>query len=187
MPHNEIPLTEKGRAQAIAVSALLPVPARVLVSGLQRTSETAQPYLARHGVAAERHLLLNEFNMLSYELICDMDGAARRVLSDAYWADPLPARRCGETADSFSEFAARVDGFIEEMSGLPDDTVIFGHGTWMALLCWRINGGMTGSAQDMAQFRAFSRRQPVENTEIIKLVCNGNGGWNVCRAEVSAL
>jgi broad specificity phosphatase PhoE len=181
LPHHDIPLTAKGAAQALSVAALLPVPARVLVSGLRRTHDTAAPFLARLAASAETQALLDEFNMLSYALIREMDGTGRRGLSEAYWADPCPARRHGDGADTFAEFAARVDGFLREMQGLPDATVIFGHGTWLSLLCWRIGGGAAATVADMKAFRDFNTRQPVRNAEIVKMVCDGAGGYRVCR------
>ena len=49
MPHETIPLSEKGREQAQTLAASLPpAPAAVLVSGMVRTHETAAPYCARH-------------------------------------------------------------------------------------------------------------------------------------------
>ncbi len=184
LPHDTIPLTAKGVAQAVSVAAMLPKPARVIVSGLQRTADTAAPYLARHGVIAVSDARLNEFNMLSFDAIRDLDGTGRKQLSDLYWAAPCPQYRHGADADTFGEFAARVDAFIADMADLPEATVIFGHGTWLSLLCWRLVGAAATTPADMQAFRDFNQRQPVKNAEILSVRAVPPGGWQVKRGAV---
>jgi hypothetical protein len=49
-----------------------------------------------------------------------------------------PSVRMGAQAETFLEFSARVGEFIAELPGLPGESVIFGHGIWFGMLCWKL-------------------------------------------------
>lgn len=177
LPHHSIPLTAKGHVQAAQVSLQLPSNAPlVLTSELVRTQQTAAPYLARLSLSAQTDALLNEFYPISFELIDGLDGAGRKPIAAAYWAAAHPAQRMGLHADTFQEFVARVDGFIKKLDELPDGTVIFGHGTWMAMLKWSLEGKAVDTGNKMLAFRKYMHALPTFNCVVYQAV-NQNGQW----------
>lgn len=164
MEHGSIPLSDKGKLQAQVVAETLGViPAQVLVSGLIRTQQTAQPFCDKHQINYLVNPLLNEIHAVSLELIDGMTGEQRRPIAQAYWAEGDVNKRMGEQADTFNEFRERVDGFIDEMTKLPDNTVIFGHGIWFGLLMWRLMGFEAHDRQGMITFRRFQSGLPLLN------------------------
>ncbi len=170
MPHDLIRLTEKGVWQARDVVAAFPPQSPcVLTSTLLRTQETAAPYCARYGVTARADARLDEVNILPYDMIAGMDGAARKPLAQAYWDKADPQHRMGTGADTFLEFAARVDDFIADMAALPDNTVIFGHGMWCAMMQWRLDGRAVTTAQDMRDWRVYQQSLPMDNGVIYRM------------------
>lgn len=180
MEHNSIPLSEKGRQQAQVVADTLGItPSQVLVSELVRTQQTAQPFCTKHRLNYQTNPLLNEIHALSYELIEGMMGEQRRSIAQAYWAEGDPNKRMGEQADTFHEFRERVDGFIEAMGSLPDNTVIFGHGIWFGLLVWRLMGFEAHDKQGMIAFRRFQSGLPLSNGIIYSLQSVNSRLWNI--------
>jgi broad specificity phosphatase PhoE len=134
MEHALIPLSPRGLAQAACVAELLPAePALVLVSPYVRARDTARPYCLRVGREAEVHPLLQEFSALDPELLHGMTGEQRRPIADAHWQAADPTVRMGAHADTFLDFDARVGAFMLELPGLPDNSILFGHGIWFAL------------------------------------------------------
>ncbi len=105
-----------------------------------RAVETAAPLCARWQCQAEVHPLLHEFSALDADRLQGMTGVERRPLADAYWAAADPEIRMGPNAETFLEFADRVDAFQLELAQMPDRTVLIGHGIWFGLLFWRLMG-----------------------------------------------
>lgn len=135
MPHEAIPLSERGRQQAKALADALPTtPSAILVSGMVRTHQPAAPYCAQFSLTPRQHAGLNEFSVIAADLIAGMDGPQRRLFVRDYWDNPDPHRRWGEKADTFVEFEARVRSFVGELDRIADSTVIFGHGIWLSML-----------------------------------------------------
>lgn len=180
LPHHSVPLTDKGHGQAQDIAQALPGQAPlVLVSELVRTHQTSEPYCARIVAKAQPLALLNEFNPLAYDLIAGLDGDARRPIAVAYWSFADPAQRTGREADSFHDFVARVDAFIAEMDALPDGTVIFGHGTWMGMLKWRLEGKAAATGQDMTAFRTFMNDLAIGNCAVFAAQQRPDGAWRM--------
>jgi len=171
MPHEAIPLSERGRQQAEAlVDALPTAPSEVMVSGMVRTHQTAAPYCARSGLAPQQHAGLNEFSVIDADLIAGMDGPQRRLFVRDYWDNPDPHRRWGSKADTFVEFEARVRGFVAELDSIADSTVIFGHGIWLGMLHWLLLGNQTRNVDDMRAFRRFQLALPMPNCAVFRLI-----------------
>lgn len=171
MPHALIPLTEAGRKQADALSALLPAqPPRILASPFIRALDTAEPYATRMQVKIEREPLLQEFDMVDPVLIAGMDQAQRRPIADAFWKEGDPAKQMGEQAESFGQFASRVSVFMaERLPLLPDGTVCFGHGIWIGMVAWKLLGFGADTCDDMRRFRRFQTGLPLPNGAIYAL------------------
>jgi alpha-ribazole phosphatase len=176
MPHADIPLTKRGQEQAMAVADQLPAkPSRVLSSSFLRARETARPYCERVGIAVEVQPLLNEFSALDPAMLEGMNGAQRRPIANAYWAAADVAVRMGRQAETFLEFDARVHAFLRELSTLPDASVLFGHGIWFGLLCWRLAGR---DDPDMRAFRRFQQDMFVGNGSVYLLSSTVDGRWD---------
>jgi len=177
MPHEAIPLSERGRQQAKALADALPTaPSEVLVSGMVRTHQTAAPYCARVGVAPQEHAGLNEFSVIDADMIAGMDGPQRRLFVRDYWDRPDPHRRWGAKADTFVEFEARVRDFVDELDRIADSTVIFGHGIWLGMLHWLLLGNRVHDADDMRAFRRFQVALPMPNCAVFRL-SGRDGDW----------
>jgi alpha-ribazole phosphatase len=180
MPHEAIPLSERGKRQAEALAALLPIePAAVLVSGMVRTHQTAAPYCARIGVTAHQRVSLNELSVIDSDLVAGMDGPKRRHFVRDYWDNPDPYRRWGDRADTFVEFEARVRGFVGELDSLARPTVIFGHGIWLGMLHWQLLGNQVCTADDMHAFHRFQLELPMPNCATFQIERAGAAGWAI--------
>lgn len=72
-----------------------------------------------------------------------------------------------------------MTAFLGELSYLPEPTVAFGHGVWMALLFWKLLGF---SAEDSAEMRAFGRFQiglPMPNCAVYAVEQLAPGKWGL--------
>ncbi len=180
MEHGSIPLSENGRNQAQIVAETLDItPSQVLVSELIRTQQTAQTFCDKHRVSYQVNPLLNEVHAISHELIDGMTGEQRRLIAQVYWMEGNVNKRMGEHADTFNEFRERVDGFIDAMAGLMDNTVIFGHGIWFGLLVWRLMGFEAHDRQGMITFRRFQSGLPLLNGMVYRLQSINGEQWSV--------
>ncbi len=182
MAHDAIPLTALGHRQAQALAAALHLtPARILVSGYSRTHDTARPFCNQVGMAPQVEPLLNEFSTISPALMQGMDGEQRRPLADAYWQAADPQKRMGMDAETYVEFDQRVSAFLHKLDGLPDRTVVFGHGMWMGLLVWKLLGFASADSLAMRAFRGFQLGLPTPNCAVYRLQEVAPGVW---RAQV---
>ena len=126
----DVPLTQKGRAQA----AMLREPlagrsfARVLASPLGRALETCR--LAGLGDHAEVTDDLLEWDYGEYEGVTTKEIREQRP--EWYlWRDGCPG---GETAE---EVGRRVDRVVDELDGTDGDAVLFAHGHVLRVLAAR--------------------------------------------------
>jgi alpha-ribazole phosphatase len=180
MPHDAIPLSAIGQQQATALAALLNVrPSTVLVSNMIRTHETAAPYCKRHCIVPQINANLDEFSVIDSAFIEGLTGTERKPFVNTYWDSPQPDKRLGENADTFAEFEARVSAFMAGMKDLPDATVIFGHGMWIALMIWRLLGYTAHDAESMNAFRRFQLGFPMPNCAIYTLAHVNGKHWSV--------
>lgn len=181
MEHGAIPLTERGHRQAQRLAELLPPqPPLVCISPFERTRDTARPYLQRTGAPSRTVHALHEFESFDARLLQGLDGAGRRPVVDDYWRRGEPLQRMGESAETFAEFADRVAAFRRaEMPLLPHGTVVFGHGIWIAMLCWTALGFATADGQAMRGFRAFQLGLPLPNGAVYHFDETTPGQWRV--------
>lgn len=179
MPNALIPLSPAGRQHARQLADALEItPTGILTSAFLRTRETSEPFCQRWSMRPGVHGLLHEFSILDPVLIEGMDLAARRPLTQAYWDEADPDKRMGENAETFREFADRVMRFQGEMDALPDGTLLFTHGMWLAFLVWRLQGA--DARIDRAGMRAFRRFQlalPMPNCAVYVVEQPPGGAW----------
>lgn len=170
-----IPLTARGQTQAAHVAVALDVrPALVLTSTYLRAADTARPYCDRYGIEAQAHELTHEFVTLDPDLVAGTTGLERLPLIKEYWSVGDPTCRTGSNAEQFLEFAGRVDSFARQLAELPDQTVMFGHGMWFAMLIWRTMGFPVDTTQAMKAFRAFQIGLPMPNCCVYELRGDGD-------------
>jgi broad specificity phosphatase PhoE len=183
-PHQAIPLTAHGHMKARALGATLAGPASaVSVSRFVRAQQTALPYCQRFNLDPQIDADLDEFSLIDAALIEGLDGAQRKPFVQAYWADPDLHRRLGARADTFAEFVERVRRFRGRMDTLQDGTVIFGHGIWLAMLQWHLEGqGVTDSA-GMRAFREFQLQLPMPNCAVFEVARHRSQPWRMERVQ----
>lgn len=126
----DIPLTERGREQAVAVGAALRGRrfALVLTSPLERAAETCR--LAGYGEVAERREELMEWDYGADEGRKTVDIREERP-GWTLWRDGVTG---GETA---ADVGARADRVIAELRALTGDAVVFAHGHMLRVLAAR--------------------------------------------------
>ena len=178
MEHSAIPLTELGRRQAVAVVSLLPpMPTEILSSPFLRAVDTSLPYCAQVGLVARQVKDLHELDSIDADLLMGLTGEQRRPFGEAYWAEADPLRRMGPRAETFQEFTHRVQRFrTEQMPKLSDQAVVFGHGTWMAMLIWQLKGFEVRDGADMKAFRQFHLDLPMPNAAVYRFK-HTSEGW----------
>lgn len=183
MEHAAIPLSDRGWRQARQVAEHLPAaPGLVLVSPMVRTQQTSEPYCQLHQVQPRTLPVLAEFSVVCPSLIPGLSGEQRKPFVASYWDDADPHRRLGPGADTFLEFAGRVEAFKQQMPELPDRTLIFGHGIWCGLLIWRLLGYSADDVQGMRRFRRFQQGLPMPNCAVFVLTWGGSK-WSILADE----
>jgi broad specificity phosphatase PhoE len=176
-----VPLTELGERQALVLAGLLPPAAPAIWSSpFKRSLDTAAPYCARLGVAAAVHAGLREFETIDTQHMRGTPSTAREAALARYWLEADPDGRTGPAVETFREFHERVavvrTGWLPS---LPDGTVIFGHGMWMALLFWQLWGFEQVDRLAMVHFRRFQLGFPTPNTVIYAITQLGPGKWHI--------
>jgi broad specificity phosphatase PhoE len=139
----DIPLTERGREQGVAVGAALRGRqfALVLTSPLERAAETCR--LAGYDEVAERRDELMEWDYGAYEGRKTIDIRKQRP-GWTLWRDGVPG---GETA---ADVGARVDRVIAELRALTGDALVFAHGHVLRVLAARWIGLEPAAGQLLA-------------------------------------
>jgi broad specificity phosphatase PhoE len=136
----DVPLTERGRGQAMALRAALAERrfAAVLTSPLQRAVETCR--LAGLGDRAEPDEALLEWDYGDYEGVTTAEIRERRP-AWKLWRDGCPG---GETA---ADVGARVEPLVERLATSDGDAVVFAHGHVLRVLTarWLLLGPEAGA------------------------------------------
>jgi broad specificity phosphatase PhoE len=123
----DVPLTDRGRAEAIALGEELAGRsfALVLTSPLSRAAETC--VLAGFGDGAEPRAGLVEWNYGDYEGRTTKEIQAEHP-GWSVWSDGVPA---GET---IAEVAARADAAIAELRAATGEALVFSHAHFLRVL-----------------------------------------------------
>lgn len=188
MADREIPLSALGRQQVLDLLARWALrPAQLYCSQMLRARQTAAYFAAAHGLAAQEIAELDEF---SYLALATVEGKAPgdvAVLARDYWQRGDPAHRDGGVADSFDGFTARVEAFLARLHDFEDGSVFVGHGIWIGLLAWRLQGRKVNRPADMQAFRAFQTEMHVPNAGVYRLeIARGEGAARLTAMDVSA-
>ncbi|MFT4178034.1 MAG: histidine phosphatase family protein [Thermomonas sp.] len=174
-----IPLTELGHAQALHVAKRLPAsPSRIVASPYLRAMDTARAYAALTGLGIDTNPELREFHNIDADLLRGMTGEQRRPISRSFWERGDPHERMGPRAETFAEFSERVQRFIErDLRELQDGTVVFGHGRWIGLLGWKLQGRDSYDADGMRAFWDYMCALQMPNTAIYRVRADASGQY----------
>lgn len=96
MENKKVPLSAKGFEQAQTIAKSFTVkPSQILVSEYLRTHQTAEPFCGRNKSEYKVCTELNEFSIISHELIEGMTGTQRQPISDSLWTAGDVNKRMG--------------------------------------------------------------------------------------------
>lgn len=188
-------LTECGHLQAAALAegwgaghlarvGLEPAPAPVFASHCLRARQTALPLARRWGRICQTHSLLHEWVRLSPAAAAGLPGPQRAAMEAAFLTHCTTHNDwwiChGSDSESFATFAARVVRARRALHLLPHDSVLFGHGYWMAMLLWQLHAGDGGACDallagrdvtlaPMQDFFDYQQNMPMPNCAVYVL------------------
>ncbi len=178
MPNADIPLTELGQQQAVAVADwLLQTTDKHIdsigVSKYLRTQQTAQPLVEKTALTPTIIEGLQEFNYLCFETIKGKTVKERMQIAERYWLEQTPNFIDGgddTEAESFAMFVQRTQKVLTHLQTLEDGThVLYTHGLWISMLIWIILAQPTDSNQAMQNFRQFELSIRAKNCEVFLL------------------
>ncbi len=165
---HSIPLTDRGRAQALAVSeSFTSAPAVIITSPYLRAHETAKPTVARFRHVAFETWPIQEFTYLARERCLNTTTTQRAPWALAFWDAADPDYVDGGGAESYRDLIGRVRTLLDRLARLTaPSAAIFSHGTLMKAVHWEIeNRGCAVSPATMRAFRAFHLAAPIANAE----------------------
>ncbi|MBF8726763.1 histidine phosphatase family protein [Pseudomonas putida] len=164
--HASIPLTPRGYEQALDVArSFSSAPELIVVSPFARAQITANATAIAFPSATVETWPVQEFTYLEPERCIDTTVAQRKNWVDAYWSKSDPAYCDGVGAESFSEFIARAQTFLNRLVEHHEANVaVFSHGQFMnavAGLVERKPNMLNGQA--MSDWRSYEIEHHVQN------------------------
>lgn len=181
--HASIPLTARGVEQAHQVArSFVQAPDLIVASPFSRAHSTAMATVANFAASAFETWPIHEFTYLEPARCANTTVAQRRAWVEAYWSRADPVFRDGEGAESFLDFIARAQFFLEQLARHPArDIAAFSHGQFINAVAWlikrkpqRIDG------QAMADWRDYEINNPVLNGGGYNLSMSpGEGAWQI--------
>jgi 2,3-bisphosphoglycerate-dependent phosphoglycerate mutase len=162
-----IPLTDLGRAQAVAFAEALDDPPDLFItSSYIRARDTAAPSLARYPHVPVDVWPVHEIAVLAPARCVNTTTTQRLPWVEAHWGAADPARCDGEGAETYTEFVARVRAALARLAALPrpQEIIAFGHGQFLNGVLWEIGQGSPPvTPETMRGFRAFHLAAPIPN------------------------
>jgi broad specificity phosphatase PhoE len=171
-----IALTEKGWAQAQAVSAAFETaPDLIVVSPFLRTRQTAQATMARFPDVPVEQWAIQEFTYLAPASCAHSSVAQRKPRVAAYWERCDPDYVDGPGAESFSALLERAARMLEKLqSPSAGFTAVFAHGQIIQAALMLLDAQSDDPRALMRCFRAAELASPIGNGGIVKLGCRNN-------------
>lgn len=162
-----IRLTATGVRQADALAqAWEGTPPRMISSPFQRALDTARPLATRFGLPI--HVgAVQEFTYLSPDRCRGTNAHERRNWVDTYWRRAQPDFRDGAGAETFREFAERVEIEIRDIAAsCCPGVVVVCHGQVIQMACWlKGRSAVSLDANSMRDFRELDLDSPVGHCE----------------------
>ncbi|WP_447785313.1 histidine phosphatase family protein [Stenotrophomonas bentonitica] len=162
-----IGLTDAGLRQADALArAWEGTPPRMISSPFQRALDTAKPLASRFGL--QIHLgAVHEFTYLSPDRCRGTTAHERKNWVDEYWRRAQPDFRDGTGAETFREFAERVETEIREIAAnCVPGVVVVCHGQVIQMACWLASRrAFSIDSNAMREFRVLDVVSPIGHCE----------------------
>ena len=170
--HDGIPLTEKGRQQAILVADRARVPRDIVTSKYLRTKQTAAPTMRMFPSAYVHEWAVEEFTYLNPDKYVRSTYEEREAARNEYWTRADPYYRSGGVAESFADLRNRVQGLIACARAAADDRVmVFTHSRFMVAVLWfsMFEHRIALSAKSMNHFERFNHVIRIPNCGVIPM------------------
>ncbi|MEE4149857.1 histidine phosphatase family protein [Pseudomonas viridiflava] len=183
LDHATIPLTPKGVEQAKLVAlSFNHAPALIVASPFTRANSTAMATAAVFPHTPFETWPIQEFTYLEPARCTSTTVADRREWVEAYWAKADPDFTDGKGAESFLDFIARAQSFMERLAEHPaQDIVAFSHGQLINAVAWLIERkpqGIDGGA--MLDWRGYEITNHVPNCAGYTLTkMTDHGAWKI--------
>lgn len=164
--HASILLTPRGLEQARIIAMSFSVaPDLIVASPFARAQATAQATAATFPTAAIETWPVEEFTYLEPHRCIDTTVAQRKNWVDAYWLRSDPAYCDGAGAESFLDFVARAQDFLDRLEGHPaSDIAVFSHGQFLNAVAWLLERSpLRLDNQAMADWRTYEIENHIRN------------------------
>jgi 2,3-bisphosphoglycerate-dependent phosphoglycerate mutase len=183
LDHASIPLTQTGVEQArLVTGSFVQAPDLIVASPFSRAQATAMQTVAAFPSAPFEIWPIHELTYLEPARCANTTVAQRRNWVEAYWAKADPAFIDGEGAESFLEFIARAQSFLDRLAEHPaHDIVVFSHGQLINAVAWLIERNpQTIDGQAMTEWREYEITNHVPNCSGYKLTKHpDDAGWRI--------
>jgi broad specificity phosphatase PhoE len=180
-----IPLTEKGKQQAIALANSIPEkPDLIICSKFLRTHQTAFPLICKFPGVRVEVLPLHEFSYLSPAVCAGTTTNQRKNRVAAYWEQAGPDFVHGDGAESFNKFIQRIDHCLQCLEFCEARNIyVFAHGHVLRAT-WQILTGHKFSSEHerMHHFHYHMGQLQVPNTCIFKATFYKNE-WQIIESQ----
>jgi len=174
----EIPLSDKGLAQAQALASAIDVrPDLIVLSPYQRALQTAAPLLERFPNVRTETLNVQEFTYLSISRCRGTSQEERKPWVVEYWQRADPNYCDGDQAESFAEFLNRCERFTFAMRGREFELAfVFTHEQFIKGVLWNGLGLVPGiSSVSMTAFDKYMCSFTIPNTSILPVKIDDDG------------
>lgn len=175
-PH-AIPLTQKGKLQAKAISQTFEnAPSLIIISPYLRARHTAKPTLARFPNTPFEIWPVQEIEILATARRMHTRSQERRPLILDYWSKGDPDFVDGEGAESYRAFMKRVRNALEQLTEFTahKDIAVFTHGQFMKGILMEIADPLHAiSGETMKAYHEFHQATPIANTGGFFIFWNG--------------
>ncbi|PTV62578.1 histidine phosphatase family protein [Pseudomonas putida] len=164
--HASIPLTPLGLEQARMIAGSFSVaPDLIVASPFARAQATAQATAATFPRTAIETWAVEEFTYLAPDRCVDTTVAQRKGWVDTYWLKSDPAYCDGAGAESFLDFVARAQAFLDRLEQHPaGDIAVFSHGQYLNAVAWLLERKpRVLDGQAMADWRSYEIENHIHN------------------------
>ncbi|MNO29484.1 putative phosphoserine phosphatase 2 [compost metagenome] len=178
--HASIPLTPLGLEQARVISKTFSVaPDLIVASPFARAQATAQATAVTFPTTAVETWAIEEFTYLAPDRCVDTTVAQRKTWVDAYWLKSDPAYSDGVGAESFHDFVARAQAFLDRLEEHPTGFIaVFSHGQFLNAVAWLLERKpRVLDGQAMTDWRTYEIENHIQN----------GGGFSLSRSAGDAV
>lgn len=164
-------LTTRGLLQAQRLAdCIKSAPQLIIHSPYPRTQQSALPLIKKFPDVSVEQWPVQEFIYLPHGSYLDSTQESRRPAVDDYWQRCDPLYRAADEAESFADFIARMQLFIDRLRDNSGHIVVFTHGHVIRTMMWKIiTGTLKNDKSAMAQYRSLRQALYIPNAVILKI------------------